>query len=64
MTIIIFGSNPSYLDREFLRNKFINYTFKIVMWYARSNYKSIENETYTNVFENPLLHGEMFLRAN
>jgi hypothetical protein len=64
MTVVIFGSNPTYLEREFLRNKFINYTFKIVMWYSRPNYKNIENETYTKIFENPLLHGEMFLRSN
>jgi len=64
MSIVVFGSNPTYLEREFLRNKFTNYIFKIVIWYSRPNYKSIENETYKKIFENPLIHGEMFLRAN
>lgn len=64
MTIIIFGSNPTYLEREFLRNKFTNYTYTIALWYSRPNYKIIEDETYTKVFENPLYYGEMFLRGN
>lgn len=64
MTIIIFGSNPTYLERKLLRSKFTNYIFDIIIWYSRPNYKNIEENTFKEKFENPLLHGEMFLRAN
>lgn len=63
-TIVVFGCNSTYIEREFIKNKFLNYTFKIIVWYSRPNYKLIENETYTKSFENPLLSGEMFIRAN
>jgi hypothetical protein len=64
MTIVVFGSNPTYQERKFLRDKFINYAFDIILWYSRPNYKNIEENTYKEIFENPLLHGEMFLRSN
>jgi hypothetical protein len=63
-TIIVFGSNPTYIEREVIRNKFTNYLYTIVLWYSRPNYKIIEDETYTKIFENPLQYAEMFLRGN
>lgn len=64
MTIIVFGQNPTHMEREILRNKFINYSFAITRWYGRPNYKMIEDKTFSKYFENPLLYGEMFTRAN
>lgn len=64
-TYIIFGNNPTCLDRDILSLKFKNYSQKLVRWYAKYPYKKTkDNDAYHNCFENPLLTGEIYVRVN
>ena len=64
ISIVVFGQNPTHMERENLKSKFSGYSFVLTRWYGRPNYKMIEDKKYEKTFENPLLYGEMFMRAN
>jgi hypothetical protein len=64
-SIIVFGSNPSYEERENIRNKFIDYNDDFVLWYAKFPYRKDEFfQDYQKRFQNPLTKGELFFRLS
>lgn len=64
MTIIVFGSNPSLLERTCIRNLFTDYEKSCIYLYTRPNHKKIKDDTYEKNFQNPLFFGEEFVRIN
>ncbi len=64
MTIMVFGSNPSLIERTCIRNLFTDYDTSIIYLYTRPSYKKIDNDTFEKNFQNPLFFGEEFVRIN
>lgn len=63
--VIVFGQNPTLFQRNIIRSKFKEYSKSIVRWYARYPYKKPDSfDSFCKAFENPLLMGEYFERAN
>jgi len=63
-SFIIFGNNPTLFERNLIRAKFIGFHKSFVRWYSRPSYKKISTQNhYKTIFENPLLCGELFVRA-
>jgi hypothetical protein len=64
-SIVVFGSNPRFDQRQNIRNKFPLIQNHLVLWYGKYPYKKVESfSSYRKNFQNPLLYGELFFRQN
>jgi hypothetical protein len=64
MTFIIYGSHPTFEERERIRSYF-NYSKEIIYWYSRPPYKNSENyEFFLEKHNHPSNYGEKFIRIH